>query len=100
MHHIDYGLGILRAESLAPWPDDTAVDLADVYGCLLSEKQLSGYEVTGASTRLAQRRVSGTDAFCRQPAFSPPELLRRPRASRWHPNPLVRPISWCWAEVS
>jgi NDP-sugar pyrophosphorylase family protein len=46
MHHIDYGLGILRAESLASWPDNEPFDLADVYRRLLTENQLSGYEVT------------------------------------------------------
>lgn len=46
MHHIDYGVGILRAESLAPWPNDEPFDLAEVYRRLLSENQLSGYEVT------------------------------------------------------
>jgi len=45
MHHIDYGLGILRADSLASWPDNEPFDLADVYRRLLSENQLSGYEV-------------------------------------------------------
>jgi NDP-sugar pyrophosphorylase family protein len=46
MHHIDYGLGIFRAESLASWPENEPFDLADVYRRLLSENQLSGYEVT------------------------------------------------------
>ena len=46
MHHIDYGLGVLPAESLASWPDKEPFDLADVYRRLLSENQLSGYEVT------------------------------------------------------
>jgi NDP-sugar pyrophosphorylase family protein len=46
MHHIDYGLGILRADSLASWPDNEPFDLADVYRHLLSENQLSGHEVT------------------------------------------------------
>jgi NDP-sugar pyrophosphorylase family protein len=46
MRHIDYGLGLLRAESLASWPDNEPFDLADVYGRLLSENQLAGYEVT------------------------------------------------------
>jgi NDP-sugar pyrophosphorylase family protein len=46
MHHIDYGLGIFRAESLASWPDNEPFDLADVYRRLLSENQLSGFEVT------------------------------------------------------
>jgi NDP-sugar pyrophosphorylase family protein len=46
MHHIDYGLGILRAKSLASWLDNEPFDLADVYRHLLSENQLSGHEVT------------------------------------------------------
>jgi NDP-sugar pyrophosphorylase family protein len=45
MHHIDYGLGLLRAEALASWPDNQPFDLADVYRRLLSENQLAGYEV-------------------------------------------------------
>lgn len=72
MHHIDYGLGILRAESLASWPDDEPFDLADVYGRLLSEKQLAGYEVTerfyeiGSAPGLAE-----LDAYLRrQPVLS------------------------------
>jgi NDP-sugar pyrophosphorylase family protein len=73
MHHIDYGLGILRSEYLASWPDDEPFDLADVYGRLLAEKQLAGYEVTerfyeiGSAPGLAE-----LDAFLRrQPAFGP-----------------------------
>jgi N-acetyl-alpha-D-muramate 1-phosphate uridylyltransferase len=45
MHHIDYGLGILRAESLASWPENEPFDLADVYRHLLSKNQLTGHEV-------------------------------------------------------
>ncbi len=44
MHHIDYGLGLLRAEVLRAWPRDTVVDLADVYGRLVAAGQLAGYE--------------------------------------------------------
>ena len=43
MRHIDYGLGVLRAEALAPWPRDTVVDLADVYTRLVSEGRLAGH---------------------------------------------------------
>jgi NDP-sugar pyrophosphorylase family protein len=46
MHHIDYGLGLLRASALARFPRDEAIDLAAVYSRLLVEKQLAGYEVT------------------------------------------------------
>jgi NDP-sugar pyrophosphorylase family protein len=73
MHHIDYGLGILRADSLASWPENEPFDLAEVYRRLLSENQLSGHEVTerfyeiGAPAGLAE-----LDAFLRHPAaFSP-----------------------------
>jgi len=45
MHHIDYGLGVLRAEALKPSPHNEVVDLADVYGRLVSTGQLAGYEV-------------------------------------------------------
>ena len=45
MHHIDYGIGILGAAVLAPFPDDATFDLADVYSRLISEKQMAAYEV-------------------------------------------------------
>lgn len=45
MHHIDYGLGLLQARALAGWPRDAVVDLADVYGKLVAERQLAGYEI-------------------------------------------------------
>ncbi len=45
MQHIDYGLGILRAEALAAYPQDEAFDLAEVYRDLSRAGQLAGYEV-------------------------------------------------------
>ena len=45
MQHIDYGLGILRADALAAYPDDEPFDLADVYRDLSRAGQLAGYEV-------------------------------------------------------
>ncbi len=45
MCHIDYGLGLLRADVLRAWPADGVVDLADVYGRLVASGQLAGYEV-------------------------------------------------------
>jgi NDP-sugar pyrophosphorylase family protein len=73
MHHIDYGLGILRAESLASWPDNEPFDLADVYRRLLSENQLSGYEVTERFYEIGSAEgLADLDAFLRrQPAFGP-----------------------------
>ena len=45
MHHIDYGLGMFRARALDGWPRDAVVDLAAVYGKLLADGQLAGFEV-------------------------------------------------------
>ena len=45
MQHIDYGLGVLRAQSLASYPDDRPTDLSDVYEDLLARGQLVGFEV-------------------------------------------------------
>jgi NDP-sugar pyrophosphorylase family protein len=45
MHHIDYGLGVLRASALDDWPRDGVVDLANVYGHLVAQVELAGYEV-------------------------------------------------------
>ena len=45
MTHIDYGLGVLRAEALAGY-DDAPLDLAKVYQDLLARGELAGYEVT------------------------------------------------------
>lgn len=45
MQHIDYGLGVLRAEALAGESHDQVVDLAAVYGRLVATGQLAGYEV-------------------------------------------------------
>jgi NDP-sugar pyrophosphorylase family protein len=73
MHHIDYGLGILRAESLASWPDNEPFDLADVYRHLLSENQLSGHAVTERFYEVGSPEgLAELDAFLRrQAAFSP-----------------------------
>jgi NDP-sugar pyrophosphorylase family protein len=45
MKHIDYGLGILRAEALAPWTGDRPFDLMEVYQDLIGRRELAGYEV-------------------------------------------------------
>ena len=72
MHHIDYGLGILCAESLASWPDNEPFDLADVYRDLLSQNQLSGHEVTERFYEIGSPEgLAELDAFLRhQPALS------------------------------
>jgi NDP-sugar pyrophosphorylase family protein len=45
MHHIDWGLGMVRADALAAQPVDAPFDLADVYSELSRSGQLAGYEV-------------------------------------------------------
>jgi NDP-sugar pyrophosphorylase family protein len=47
MHHIDYGLGALRATAFEAYPTDQLLDLATVYQDLLAARQLAGYEVSG-----------------------------------------------------
>jgi NDP-sugar pyrophosphorylase family protein len=46
MAHIDWGLGLMRADALAEWPGDRAFDLAAVYGALVARGELAGYEVS------------------------------------------------------
>lgn len=46
MTYIDYGLGILSATALDPYPQDRAFDLADVYHQLSIAGQLAGFEVS------------------------------------------------------
>jgi NDP-sugar pyrophosphorylase family protein len=45
MHHIDWGLGMVRADALAAQPVDEPFDLADVYSELSRSGRLAGYEV-------------------------------------------------------
>ncbi len=45
MHHIDYGLGVFRAEAFRNLPVGKACDLTDLYADLLQRKQLAAFEV-------------------------------------------------------
>jgi NDP-sugar pyrophosphorylase family protein len=45
MHHIDYGLGILRRQVFEAWNHEEAFDLAAVYNQLVTNGKLSGFEV-------------------------------------------------------
>jgi N-acetyl-alpha-D-muramate 1-phosphate uridylyltransferase len=45
MRHIDYGLGVLSAAALAPFPPDEPFDQAAVYQHLLAGGELAGFEV-------------------------------------------------------
>jgi NDP-sugar pyrophosphorylase family protein len=46
MHHIDWGLSILKSDLLAEKSPDTAFDLAEIYTDLSRRGELAGYEVT------------------------------------------------------
>jgi N-acetyl-alpha-D-muramate 1-phosphate uridylyltransferase len=45
MHHIDWGLGVLRAEAFAGYAEGEPFDLAALYHSLLQVDQLAGFEV-------------------------------------------------------
>jgi len=45
MKHIDYGLGVFRAQVFESIPEDEPLDLATVYRRMLGERQLAAYEV-------------------------------------------------------
>jgi len=45
MRHIDYGLGVFRADAFAACPRDAVVDLAAVQSGLSARGQLAGYEI-------------------------------------------------------
>ena len=45
MQHIDYGLGVLSAGSLSPYPEHSSFDLETIYQDLLARDQLAGFEV-------------------------------------------------------
>ncbi|MFI4986633.1 MAG: nucleotidyltransferase family protein [Alphaproteobacteria bacterium] len=67
MRHIDFGLGVLKAEVLARYPAGEPCDLADVYGALVARERLAGFEVhqrfyeIGSPAGLAE-----TDAYLRR----------------------------------
>ncbi len=45
MHHIDWGLSMTKADVIATRPVGAAFDLAEVYGKLAQDGDLSGYEI-------------------------------------------------------
>ncbi len=46
MHHIDYGISLLRREAVLRLPADGPSDLADLFTELVAEGQMAGFEVT------------------------------------------------------
>ncbi len=67
MRHIDYGLGILKAEVLAARPDDQPFDLATVYADLIDARRLAGYEVQQRFYEIGSPEgLAETDAYLRR----------------------------------
>ena len=70
MHHIDGGLGMLKASAVAAWPMGELWDLAELYEELSNSGRLAGYEMTrrfyeiGSFQGLAEtnRLLSGSPA--------------------------------------
>jgi NDP-sugar pyrophosphorylase family protein len=46
MKFIDYGLGAFTAEAFDRVPADAAFDLAELYGKILADRELAGFEMT------------------------------------------------------
>ncbi|MEJ0075804.1 MAG: nucleotidyltransferase family protein [Alphaproteobacteria bacterium] len=66
MQHIDWGLGIIRAEALANRPANQPFDLADVYSDLSRQGQLAGYEVATRFYEIGSAEgLKETDALLR-----------------------------------
>jgi NDP-sugar pyrophosphorylase family protein len=66
MKHIDYGLGVLRSEALAQWPDERPFDLAEVYQDLINKNELAGYEVAQRFYEIgSQQGLAELDALLR-----------------------------------
>ena len=63
MDYIDYGVGILRRDTLREMPDDRPVDLAELYTRMVAEGRMVGFEVfnrfyeIGTPAALAEARA-------------------------------------------
>jgi len=67
MRHIDYGLGLLKAEVLATRPDDQPFDLAHIYTGLVEAGRLAGYEVGQRFYEIGSPEgLAETDAYLRE----------------------------------
>lgn len=66
MQHIDWGLGILRADAFSPYPAGRPLDLARVYQDLLAANELAGYEVSNRFYEVGSPQgLAATDAHLR-----------------------------------
>jgi NDP-sugar pyrophosphorylase family protein len=68
MHHIDWGLGVLKSQVLADRPADSPFDLADVYSELVRKGELAGFEVNERFYEIGSPEgLQETDALLRSP---------------------------------
>lgn len=68
MDYIDYGAALLRREALERIPPDEPYDLADLYGALVAERQMVGYEVTRRFYEIGTPQgLAEAEAFLRGP---------------------------------
>lgn len=69
MRHIDYGLGLLRAEAFKSWMKKGKFDLANLYGALVDRGDLIGYEVPDRFYEIGSPEgLRETDEFLRRAA--------------------------------
>ncbi len=67
MHHIDWGLGMIRGDALAARPANEPFDLADVYSELARAGRLAGCEVTTRFYEIGSAEgLKETDALLRK----------------------------------
>ncbi len=67
MRYIDYGLGVLTAETLLAQPNDQPFDLAQIYTGLVEAGRLAGYEVGHRFYEIGSPEgLAETDAYLRQ----------------------------------
>lgn len=74
MHHIDYGISILTAETFAGFPENAAFDLADLYAGLVLEGQMAAYEVKERFYEIGSAKgLAELDSLLRNNRVSLPE---------------------------
>jgi N-acetyl-alpha-D-muramate 1-phosphate uridylyltransferase len=62
--HIDFGLSVLSARVLQPYPEAATVDLADIWRALSCQGQLAAFEVTGRFYEIGSRAgLADTEEF-------------------------------------
>jgi NDP-sugar pyrophosphorylase family protein len=79
MRHIDYGLGVFRADAFQRLPRHTPIDLADVQHDLAARHQLLGYEVGQRFYEIGSRDgLKELDALLRANNLPPPSPCPTP----------------------